>query len=171
MIRLGWLKGIHALWSWTLPFTHFTKQFGVSARNRRAPHIRSWMRKLYMEGERKKNEISLKRTIRIPFVIGFAWKWYRNRHTLVNTRNPFNMHTIKMGIIKNLMATIKICVLASLLSHQVNIAVLLIVAVCVFAFSLMFVSTERIVGFVFYQRRKKNKTPFPMCGVGWNGKS
>lgn len=56
-----------------------------------------------------KKEILNERNVRISFVIALASKWYRNS-TIRSTRNPFNMHTNEMGIIKNLIATIKMCV-------------------------------------------------------------
>lgn len=63
------------------------------------------------------------------------------------------------------MATIKICVLASLLSSGECCGFSHIVAVCDFALSLMFVSTERIVGFVFSSEKDEKTKQHSQCAV------
>lgn len=106
--------------------THFTNRTHGSFFSSRISH-HSWMHKDLMSTRWREKKVSWTEQFVFPFVIGLTSKWYRNRQCW-STRNPFNMHANKMGIIKNLMVTIKIlCVWLFTVSrsHQVNVCGLL----------------------------------------------
>lgn len=100
--------------------THFTNRTHGSVFSSRNFH-HSWMRKDHVNGMKGEKSV-LNRTIRISICYWLSVKMV-SKPTMWSTRNPFNMHANKMGIIKNLMVTIKIlCVwlFSVSRSHQVN---------------------------------------------------